>query len=287
MPRKSPRRGKSTGRHPTPTERVKVRGTSEPKTIGTRRKRAQSRNIISVNLTELLSPEDFQITTDVRVTGDRLWRLLLRFRRWLVENPRETGHPWGALLTDIRLVAYEEGLRPEGIRFPWIVAPLPYYHPYRRDSELCTEPFNDDDYVLVTSGPDPICTRHYVYDEFGRAKRKKRDEFWLAAALRWVEGWMHARERQLCQLGASGAGSGHSNIPPAPDTHSHEREDPAEGAYLPASAFKKEMGARLRQATSPKRKGKRVRAKTIDRVKCYCVEDVLRWWPDALTKQRE
>ena len=37
--------------------------------------------------------------------------------------------------------------------------------------------------------------------------------------------------------------------------------------------------SRLRHAASPKRKGKRVRKKTIDGVECYSVSDARRWWP--------
>lgn len=50
--------------------------------------------------------------------------------------------------------------------------------------------------------------------------------------------------------------------------------------FRPASWFPKGMAARLRQAASKNRKGKRVATKTIDGVVCYCVDDAKRWWPD-------
>lgn len=42
--------------------------------------------------------------------------------------------------------------------------------------------------------------------------------------------------------------------------------------------------ARLRQATSTKRKAKHVKTKQIDGVICYSVEDVKQWWPQDITK---
>ena len=54
--------------------------------------------------------------------------------------------------------------------------------------------------------------------------------------------------------------------------------------YRPATYFKKHAAARLRMAASKNRKSKRVKSKTIDGVKCYCVEDVRLWFPDAMPK---
>ena len=44
--------------------------------------------------------------------------------------------------------------------------------------------------------------------------------------------------------------------------------------------------ARLRAAAAvgPKRKGKRVRSKVIDGVKCYSLSDARRWWPTDMKK---
>ena len=55
-------------------------------------------------------------------------------------------------------------------------------------------------------------------------------------------------------------------------------------AYRPATYFKKHAAARLRMAASKNRKTKRVKSKTIDGVKCYCVKDVRLWFPDAMPK---
>lgn len=55
--------------------------------------------------------------------------------------------------------------------------------------------------------------------------------------------------------------------------------------YRPASWFPKGMADRLRQAASPNRKGKRVRARTIDGVKCYSVADARRWWPSDVPRE--
>ena len=55
-------------------------------------------------------------------------------------------------------------------------------------------------------------------------------------------------------------------------------------AYRPATYFKKGTAASLRMAASKNRKSKRVKSKTIDGVKCYCVKNVRLWFPDAMPK---
>jgi hypothetical protein len=52
------------------------------------------------------------------------------------------------------------------------------------------------------------------------------------------------------------------------------------GNFRPATWFPKGLAARLRQAASKKRKGKRVATQKIDGVVCYSVEDARRWWPN-------
>ncbi len=55
--------------------------------------------------------------------------------------------------------------------------------------------------------------------------------------------------------------------------------------YRPASAFKKGMAPRLRQAASRNRKSKRVKTRQIDGVVCYSVADVRQWWPSEAPKE--
>lgn len=51
--------------------------------------------------------------------------------------------------------------------------------------------------------------------------------------------------------------------------------------FLPASCFPKHFRARMRMATHPGRKAKRIRKKKINRVMHYSVSDYMRAWPDA------
>ena len=68
------------------------------------------------------------------------------------------------------------------------------------------------------------------------------------------------------------AASGHTRMLPTGD----------DGQYRPATWFPKGMADRLRQAASKSRKSKRVRAKKVDGVVLYNLEDVRRWWPNGL-----
>ncbi len=56
------------------------------------------------------------------------------------------------------------------------------------------------------------------------------------------------------------------------------------GDFRPATWFPKGLAARLRQAASKNRKGKRVATQKIDGVVCYSVEDARRWWPNDVPK---
>lgn len=61
--------------------------------------------------------------------------------------------------------------------------------------------------------------------------------------------------------------------------------DADDADYRPGSWFAEYTSipaARLRMASSEKRRGKRVRAKFIDGVKCYSIVDARRWWPDSM-----
>lgn len=55
-----------------------------------------------------------------------------------------------------------------------------------------------------------------------------------------------------------------------------------DGTYLPAGSFPKNMRARLRMATSPKRKSMRVATRIEDGVVLYRLQDVQKWWPNEL-----
>jgi len=68
------------------------------------------------------------------------------------------------------------------------------------------------------------------------------------------------------------AANGHTRMLPTGD----------DGQYRPATWFPKGMADRLRQAASKSRKSKRVRAKKVDGVVLYNLEDVRRWWPNGL-----
>jgi hypothetical protein len=57
------------------------------------------------------------------------------------------------------------------------------------------------------------------------------------------------------------------------------------GDFRPATWFPKGLAARLRQAASKNRKGKRVATQKIDGVVCYSVEDARRWWPNDVPKK--
>lgn len=56
----------------------------------------------------------------------------------------------------------------------------------------------------------------------------------------------------------------------------------AEEAWRMIGWFPKNLRPRIRQATTPKRRGKRVRVKQADGVNLYSVEDARKWWSSEL-----
>ena len=73
-----------------------------------------------------------------------------------------------------------------------------------------------------------------------------------------------------------------STQPGQPEGTAAAETPPEQLEYRPATWFKKGASDWLRKAAAKNRKSKRVRARTDDATKVYCVEDVRKWRPEFL-----
>lgn len=126
----------------------------------------------------------------MRATSDPLWRALAEFRRRLIVGGEWTTGQWAALLYDILEYAHGAGLKPD-YRGVGAIA-LPGSEAAAVDPDLFDVALLDGEghwIVLFDWGPDGWIQENNLAGGFAEHG---------GHAIRWAEGWMLARERQLC-----------------------------------------------------------------------------------------
>lgn len=144
---------------------------------------------------------DFVLTTDLRATSDPLWCSLATFRRMLMEGGSYPPMKWFALIVEIRDGANEAGLRPHFGSAKWIAPTIKEAREAEVDMGFETEPDGESRIVLVEYGP---CGSVHVCDFSKDFRTSDANSNFHARtnAIQWAEGWMNARQRQLCDTGS-------------------------------------------------------------------------------------
>jgi hypothetical protein len=146
---------------------------------------------------------DFAVTTDLRATSDLLWQHLFAFRRKLMEGGAYPPAEWYYPLMDISNEAHEAGLRPH-FEVEYIAADLSMVR--KADPHGFWDGVSDGwgKVVLAAFGETGVIELHdlsHAFDDHSEPDGKRK----RLSAIEWAEGWMNARERQLC-LQPSGMG---------------------------------------------------------------------------------
>lgn len=141
---------------------------------------------------------DFHQTTDMLATSDPLWNHLRTFRKWILAGGSRSVAQWHELLLDIRHAARELKLAPD-------YHPLQeVWHEAKQANELGHDDYTDadgaewNDVVLVFADRGDV--RYDLCAGFDEPGYGSSGEARRHLAAEWAEGWMRARERQLCGL---------------------------------------------------------------------------------------
>ena len=151
----------------------------------------------AVTINGTIEHNEFAVTTDLRATSDTLWQSLRTFREWILEGGTRVIAEWHDLLFEIRHIAREAKLTPSDPPFREV------WHELQQAIELGGSydkdtPVNWHNIVLIFADRGDICYDLIAgFEETRDGHTGKQRRKWAAE---WAEGWMNARERQLCGL---------------------------------------------------------------------------------------